>query len=72
MTTKFGFKEITSSNWLEPDEVLKAFVKISPDGEFRSITSEDYLRDILGPGLTELVPRDVQALFEVAHGFNSA
>ena len=68
MTTKFGFKEITSSNWLEADEVLKAFVRISLDGEFRSITSEDYLRDILGPGLTELVPRDVQALFEVARG----
>lgn len=65
---KFGFKEITSSNWLEPDEVLKGFVRMSPGGEPRPITSDDYLRDILRPKLIESVPRDVQALFEVARG----
>lgn len=68
MTTKFGFKEITSSNWLEPDDVLKGFVRMSPDGELRPITGDDYLRDILRPELLESVPTDVQALFEVARG----
>ncbi len=66
--TKFGFKEITPSNWLEPDDVLKGFVRVSPDGRSRPITGDDYLRDILRPKLLELVPADVQALFEVARG----
>jgi hypothetical protein len=66
---KFGFKEITPSNWLERDDVLKGFVRISPEGQqVRPITSDDYLRDILKPELLESVPTDVQALFEVARG----
>ena len=66
--TKFGFKEITPSNWLEPDDVLKGFVRISPGGQSQPITGDDYLRDILRPRLLESVPTDVQALFEVARG----
>jgi hypothetical protein len=66
--TKFGFKEITPSNWLEPDEVLKGFVRMSPDGQFRPISGDDYLQDILIPKLLESVPEEVQALFEVARG----
>ena len=66
--TKFGFKEITPSNWLERDEVLKGFVAMSPDGHFHTITGEEYLRHILKPRLLESVPTDVQALFEVARG----
>lgn len=57
--TKFGFKEITPDNWLEPDNTLKPFVKLSPTGE-------DYLSYILRPNLHESVPSGVQALFEVA------
>ena len=66
--TKFGFKEITPSNWLEPDDVLKGFVRISPDGRSHTITGEEYLRHILKPTLLESVPTEVQALFEVARG----
>jgi len=65
---KFGFKEITPSDWLEPDDVLKGFVRISPDGRSHTITGEEYLRDILRPRLLESVPIGVQALFEVARG----
>jgi len=65
---KFGFKEITPSNWLEPEGVLKGFVRMSLDGQFHPITGEEYLRDILSPQLLSSVPRDVQALFEVARG----
>ncbi len=68
MTSKYGFKEITPSNWLEPDPVLRGFVRMSLNGEFRSITGDEYLRDILRPRLLESVPTDVQALFEVARG----
>ena len=66
--TKFGFKEITQSNWLEPDDVLKGFVRISSGGQAQPITGDDYLRDILRPKLLESVPTDVRALFEVARG----
>jgi hypothetical protein len=66
--TKFGFKEITPSNWLEPDEFLKGFVRLSSGGQFQPVTGDDYLRDILRPKLLESVPTDVQALLEVARG----
>jgi hypothetical protein len=65
--TKFGFKEITPNNWLEPDGVLRGFVKLSPNGKF-TLVGEDYLNYILRPNLHESVPSDVQALFEVARG----
>ena len=65
---KFGFKEITPTNWLEPDQVLKAFVRLTSDGRSRPITGDEYLRYILEPKLVESMPIDVQALFEVARG----
>lgn len=66
--SKFGFKEITPSNWLERDDVLKGFVRMSPSGQSIPLTSEDWLGHILKPKLLESVPADVQALFEVARG----
>lgn len=66
--TKFGFKEISPSNWLEPDPVLKGFVKMSPNGRSQPITGDEYLNHILEPKLVATVPKDVQALFEVARG----
>jgi len=66
--TKFGFKEINQNNWLEPDGVLKAFVKKSPYGKSEPITGNDLLNHILKPKLLESVPENVQALFEVARG----
>ena len=66
--SKFGFKEITPSNWLERDDVLRGFVRMSSDGQSQPITGDEYLRDILRPKLLESVPTGVQALFEVARG----
>ena len=66
--TKYGFKEITPSNWLEPDRVLRGFVRVLPDGRSRPIAGDEYLNYIFGPRLLESVPKDVQALFEVACG----
>ena len=65
---KFGFKEISPNNWLEPDTALRGFVRMSSDGQTQTLTSDDYLRLILNPKLIEAVPTDVQALFEVARG----
>ena len=66
--TKFGFKEISASNWLEPDKVLQAFVRISPNGQSQTITGDEYLNHILKPKLVASVPKDLQTLFEVARG----
>lgn len=66
--TKFGFKEITQSNWLEPDPVLRGFIRISADGRSQGLTGDDYLNHILKIKLFESVPVEVQALFEVARG----
>ncbi len=65
---KLGFKEINQQNWLESDEAIKGFVKISPAGKPQSMSGEDWLRPILAPKLLEAVPQDVQALFEVTRG----
>ena len=66
--TRFGFKEISPNNWLEPDDALRGFVRISPDGQLHTVTGEEYLQHILSPKLHASVPSDVQALFEVARG----
>jgi len=65
--SKLGFKEITTKNWLTPDEILKAFVKTTASG-LQPLTSHDYLDIILKSRLNESVPKDLQALFEVARG----
>ena len=65
---RFGFKEINLRNWLEPDDALRGFVRISPDGQLHTVTGEEYLQHILSPKLHASVPSDVQALFEVARG----
>ncbi len=66
--TKFGFKEITRSNWLEPDDASKAFVRLTPGGQPEPMTGSDWMRHILTPKLLATVPTDVQALFEVTRG----
>jgi hypothetical protein len=64
--TKFGFKEINQQNWLEPDDVMKAFSTTSPIGVSDAITGEEWLGRALMPTLEDTVPHPVQALFEVA------
>ncbi len=64
---EFGFKNITSENWLEPDPILRGFVKLTLHGP-EQITSDDLFDDILEHRLSEFVPREVKALYEVARG----
>jgi len=64
-----GFKILTPENWLEPDDASTSFVRLSAsNGKYRSITGEQYLNDIMKPGLIEAVPKEICALFEVARG----
>jgi hypothetical protein len=67
--TTLGFKRLTLDNWLQPDGASTAFGSISPiDGKPRSTTANERLGYILRPQLTEKVPIEVSALFEVARG----
>jgi len=66
--TSLGFKKLTEDNWLEPDEILKSFVRLTPDGQSRSIAEEEHLGYILRPVLIESTPSEVKGLFEVARG----
>ncbi|MBA7509712.1 hypothetical protein ES705_01676 [subsurface metagenome] len=64
-----GFKILTPENWLEPDDASTSFVRLSAsNGKYRPITGEQYLNDIMKPGLIEAVPKEICALFEVARG----
>ena len=53
--TNFEFNEITQSNWQEPDKVSASM-----------LTIDNWLRHMLKPKLIGSVPKEVQALFEVA------
>lgn len=63
-----GIKTLSMENWLEPDEVSKLFVKVTPDGEVQVMKGEDWLQKILEPKLNQVVPSEIQKLFEVARG----
>lgn len=63
-----GIKEINLDNWMEPDKVLRGFVRITPDGKSKTLAGDDYLKLILKPCLIKSVPNEVQTLFEVARG----
>jgi hypothetical protein len=65
---KFGFKEISKENWLQPNDAMAIFATLAPNGEIATITGEDWLDRMLQPKLNDNVPEEVQALFEVARG----
>ena len=66
--TKHGFKEIDSDNWLEPDPIMKLFVGYDSVSGPIHMEGKDWVNSLLEPSLSETVPDDVQALFEVARG----
>jgi hypothetical protein len=68
MATRFGFKKLTLDNWMEPDTPSTVWTRIEPDGTTHPMEGNDWVRTILKPELSETVPDDVQALFEVARG----
>ncbi len=62
-----GFKELTRENWLETDEVNKAFVIVDKSGA-RSFAADDWLAETLAPQLNLNAPDEIHRLFEVARG----
>ncbi len=45
---KFGFKDITSQNWLEPDEIMNHFLKSNSNGDFKETLVRTGLNKFLG------------------------
>lgn len=63
------FKELTTENWLEPDETLQAFGRLSPiTGQVHRITADDFAASFLAIELGDYVPEDIDAMFNVARG----
>ncbi|HEX2049177.1 MAG TPA: hypothetical protein VHJ34_00930 [Actinomycetota bacterium] len=63
------FKELTVNNWLEPDETLRAFGRLSPiTGPVHPITAADLASSFLAIELGNHVPENVVAMFKVARG----
>lgn len=64
--TRFGFKELNEENWLEPDPLMALMVRADSDGAIAATQGRDLVRMVLEPSLGAAVPKEVQALFEVA------
>lgn len=63
------FKNLTKENWLQPDQISYSFLKLSMvDGRVSPATGEDWISLFLRPTLSESVPANVRALFDVARG----
>jgi len=47
--SRFGFKEINSSNWLEPEDFMRAFVRIDPRVGPVEMEAKDWVEAITSP-----------------------
>ena len=64
----FGFKELSTENWLSPDSTMQIFGTLAADGTTHDISGEEWLREILQPQIHNDVPLEIKKLFEVARG----
>lgn len=64
-----GFKNLTIENWLQPDDVVLLFKRLSPsDKAVHDISGEEWTTELLVPKLIPEVPQEIRKLFEVARG----
>lgn len=63
-----GFKDLTTENYLEVDEVMQAWVALDSQGAIQPIHPDKWAEEILGVCLADSVPVEVQRLFQVARG----
>lgn len=66
--SNLSFKKLSTENWLVPDSTVQLWERLDPDGNFHSISGEEWLSDILQPQIDDTVPLEVKELFEVARG----
>jgi hypothetical protein len=60
-------KELTIENWLERDDAINAFARLSSEG-IRPLEADDLARRFLYARLSPLVPENVKLLFRTAQG----
>ena len=61
-------KKVNHHNWLEPDDPMKDYVKLTSTGSQERVTGQDWLYPIPKPKLLESVSQEVHDLFEGARG----
>lgn len=63
-----GIKKLTTENWLEGDDILKAFVRLDATGRRSALTKEVLAERFLSIDLSEEVPSKIQTLYRTARG----
>jgi hypothetical protein len=64
-----GVKQLNTTNWLEAEAVMSAFVSLSlRDGAKSPITAQDWLERFTSLRLSQTVPSHVVERFEIARG----
>jgi hypothetical protein len=62
-----GFKLPTIDNWLDADDVWRAFVRLSEnDGAYVPHDADYWIAEVRQPALNATVPKEIRALYEVA------
>lgn len=64
--TQMGFKKLTASNWLEPDDTSAKLLSTTPSGDIHPDPGGRWINLVLEPTLSDNVPIEVRRLFEVA------
>jgi len=64
--TKLGFKHLTLKNWLQPDKASLLLLSTTLTGTEHPNPSSRWINYVLEPRLSDQVPKEVMALFEVA------
>ncbi len=68
MTTAQRTKGLTAENWLQKDDVWKAFIRLRHNGTPEPFTSRDLVEPLLEVRLSSKVPAELGKLFDVARG----
>jgi len=63
-----GIKKLTTDNWLDGDEILKAFVRLDAKGNRSPLTKEVLAERFLSIELSSQVPAEIQTLYRTARG----
>lgn len=63
-----GIKKLTVENWLDGDEILKAFVRLDAYGNRSPLTREVLAERFMSIELSPHVPAEIQTLYRTARG----
>jgi hypothetical protein len=67
-TRDMSSKDLTASNWLEPDPTSQLFARFTPEQGLTPMDGQSWASDFLGVELGHHVPESVRELFAAARG----